>query len=106
MLQNEHLEHEHDVERRSTDVSVEGDIDLDDDTDIIVVGTLGRSAWILDDLTPVREMTTEIATSALHLFAPRTAIRWHYAGEPYGRAAGSGSNPNRSIISTRPTCNC
>jgi len=61
--------------------------------DDLVVGTLGRSAWILDDLTPVREISPEIAAAQQHLFAPRQAIRWHYAGEPYGSASGAAKNP-------------
>jgi len=35
-------------------------VDLAVAGDDLVVGTLGRSAWILDDLTPVREMAPEI----------------------------------------------
>jgi photosystem II stability/assembly factor-like uncharacterized protein len=66
--------------------------------DDLVVGTLGRSAWILDDLTPVREISPDITAAAQHLFAPRPAIRWHYAREPYGRAAGAGKNPPKGAI--------
>ena len=42
--------------------------------DDIVVGTHGRSFWILDDITPLRQMTAETA-SATHLYQPQTAIR-------------------------------
>jgi hypothetical protein len=41
-----------------------------------VVGTLGRSAWILDDLTPVRELSAAIAAAEAPLFPPRPAARW------------------------------
>jgi len=64
----------------------------------LVVGTLGRSAWILDDLTPVREMTAEIAAESHHLFSPRPAVRWHWAGEPYGRASGKAKNPPKGAL--------
>ena len=40
-----------------------------------VVGTLGRSAWILDNLTSVREMSAEIAAAEATLFPPRPAVR-------------------------------
>ena len=66
----------------------------------LVLGTLGRSAYILDDLTPIREMSPTIAKQALHLFPPPPAIRWTYAAPPWGSEAGSGSNPSRGAIVT------
>ncbi len=43
--------------------------------DDLVIATHGRSFWILDDLTPLRQITPELASSAAHLFAPQTAMR-------------------------------
>ena len=43
--------------------------------DDIVVGTHGRSFWILDDITPLRQITNEIAAADAHLFAPQMAYR-------------------------------
>ena len=43
------------------------------DSDLIVA-THGRSFWILDDITPLREASTALA-SAVHLFAPAPAYR-------------------------------
>jgi photosystem II stability/assembly factor-like uncharacterized protein len=63
--------------------------------DDLVLGTLGRSAWILDDLTPVREMSPEVAAAPAHLFPPRPAVRWGYADTPAGSRAGAGRNPPR-----------
>jgi hypothetical protein len=40
----------------------------------LVAATYGRSFWILDDVTPLRELDARLS-SAAHLFAPRTAIR-------------------------------
>jgi photosystem II stability/assembly factor-like uncharacterized protein len=68
--------------------------------DDLVVGTLGRSAWILDDLTPVREMSPEIAAAPEHLFAPLPAVRWRYADAPYGSSDGAGDNPSQGAIIT------
>lgn len=67
----------------------------------LVVATQGRSYWILDDLSVLRQLADEILGAATpHLFAPRPAIRWrrqrrepalrgggalHAAGEPRGR---------------------
>lgn len=43
--------------------------------DDIVVGTHGRGFWILDDITPLRQINTEVASANAHLFKPQTAIR-------------------------------
>jgi hypothetical protein len=75
-------------------------VDLAVTADDLVVGTLGRSAWILDDLTPVREISPEIAAANEHLFAPRPATRWRFAGEPYGSDSGAGDNPPKGAIIT------
>jgi photosystem II stability/assembly factor-like uncharacterized protein len=70
-------------------------VDLAVAGDDLVVGTLGRSAWILDDLTPVREMSPEIEAAKEHLFKPLSAVRWRYARAPYGSSDGAGKNPPR-----------
>ncbi len=44
------------------------------DSDLIA-GTHGRSIWILDDITPLRQMHAEIDESPVHLFTPRTTER-------------------------------
>jgi photosystem II stability/assembly factor-like uncharacterized protein len=46
--------------------------------DDLVVGTHGRSFWILDDVTPLRQLTTEITGAKAHLFAPEKAVRWRW----------------------------
>ncbi|CAN5150746.1 hypothetical protein BH24PSE2_BH24PSE2_07140 [soil metagenome] len=66
----------------------------------LVVGTLGRSAWILDDLTPVREMSDAIGKRDAHLFAPQPTIRWHYRGAPNEYSDGAGDNPPEGAIIT------
>ena len=58
------------------------------DTDL-VVATHGRSFWILDDLTPLHQMTEELAATDAHLFAPRPTVRWRaYRG--HGAKPGPG----------------
>jgi photosystem II stability/assembly factor-like uncharacterized protein len=44
--------------------------------DDLVVGTHGRSFWILDDLTPLRQLTAEVTQAAAHLYQPQTAYRY------------------------------
>ncbi|MGI8496796.1 MAG: WD40/YVTN/BNR-like repeat-containing protein, partial [Gemmatimonadaceae bacterium] len=43
--------------------------------DDIVAGTHGRSIWILDDITPLRQLTKEVAESSAHLFRPQVTYR-------------------------------
>ena len=42
----------------------------------LVVGTYGRGFWILDDITPLQQVTPEVTASAAHLFQPRPAYRF------------------------------
>ena len=46
----------------------------------LVAATHGRSFWILDDLTPAREMDAQAAADSVHLFKPSVA----YIGMPGG----------------------
>lgn len=43
--------------------------------DDIVVGTHGRSFWILDDITPLRQITEGVRDAHAHLFKPQVAYR-------------------------------
>jgi photosystem II stability/assembly factor-like uncharacterized protein len=43
----------------------------------LVVGTYGRGIWILDDISPLRQMTAAIAAEDVHLFRPGDAVRVH-----------------------------
>jgi photosystem II stability/assembly factor-like uncharacterized protein len=43
--------------------------------DDLVVGTHGRGFWILDDISPLRQMSAEIAAADTYLFAPRATYR-------------------------------
>jgi hypothetical protein len=54
---------------------VAGIHDLAIEQDDLVAATYGRSFWILDDVTPLRQLDATAANSGAHLFAPRTAIR-------------------------------
>ncbi|MCP4148328.1 MAG: sialidase, partial [bacterium] len=48
----------------------------------LVVATYGRGFWILDDITPLRQLSDELLESDSHLFAPRPAYRFHYRVGP------------------------
>ena len=43
----------------------------------LVVGTYGRGIWILDDISPLRQMTPALADEDVHLFEPGDAVRVH-----------------------------
>src|SRR5439155_23236672 len=49
--------------------------DLAIEQDDLVAATYGRSFWILDDITPLRQVNPSLASGGVHLFAPRTPIR-------------------------------
>lgn len=43
--------------------------------DDLIVATHGRSFWILDDITPLRQINAAVANSEAHLFDPEVALR-------------------------------
>jgi photosystem II stability/assembly factor-like uncharacterized protein len=53
-------------------VSVRDLVVRDDD---LVIATFGRSFWILDDVTPLRQLSAQAASADVWLFRPQTAIR-------------------------------
>jgi hypothetical protein len=57
----------------------------------LVAATHGRSFWILDDLSALRQLSSGIAADPAHLFAPRDAYRVEWGGR-FGGAA-EGRNP-------------
>jgi photosystem II stability/assembly factor-like uncharacterized protein len=46
--------------------------------DDVVVGTHGRSFWILDDITSLRQITAKVAAGDAFLFKPQVAMRVHW----------------------------
>jgi hypothetical protein len=48
----------------------------------LVIATYGRGAWILDDVTPLRELTPQVLAADAHLFAPRQAYRFRAITAP------------------------
>jgi photosystem II stability/assembly factor-like uncharacterized protein len=41
----------------------------------LIAGTQGRAIWVLDDLSPLRQLTAETAAEPVHLFTPAEAFR-------------------------------
>ncbi len=50
----------------------------------LILGTHGRSIWILDDATPIQQLTPEVARKDVHLFDARTALRYTTRFTRYG----------------------
>src|SRR5690606_40895251 len=56
----------------------------------LVIATHGRSFYVLDDISPLRQLTREVASSRGHLFRPADAMRsidprvtvYSYLGHP------------------------
>jgi len=64
----------------------------------LVVSTQGRSLWILDDVTPLRQLTAQVAAAPAHLFKPRDAYRMEMAGRSRSGASRAGQNPPRGSM--------
>ena len=64
--------------------------------DDIVVGTHGRSFWILDDITPLRQLTNQLVNQPAILYKPQTAyrVRWNMNTDtPLPQEEPAGQNP-------------
>ena len=67
----------------------------------LVVGTNGRSIYIFDDVTPIRQWSPKMLTSGPHLFPVQKAIRWRLGGDSYvPEDKVSGDNPPHGAILT------
>jgi DNA-binding FrmR family transcriptional regulator len=65
--------------------------------DDLVVATHGRSFWVLDDITPLRQIDAKTASAEMFLFTPRQAQRLHYPDE-VDRHLPVGENPPPGAI--------
>jgi photosystem II stability/assembly factor-like uncharacterized protein len=54
--------------------------DIDINGKDVVIGTHGRAFWILDDVTPIRQMETSVASAKVWLFKPAVTVRERQAG--------------------------
>jgi hypothetical protein len=65
--------------------------------DDLVVATHGRSFWVLDDITPLRQLSAQSAPGDAILYQPQTAVRLHYP-EEFDRRQPVGDNPPPGAI--------
>jgi photosystem II stability/assembly factor-like uncharacterized protein len=69
--------------------------------DDLVVGTHGRSFWILDDVTPLRQMSAAALNGSVHLFTPQRATRFRWnknTDTPLPQEEPAGQNPPDGAI--------
>jgi Tol biopolymer transport system component/photosystem II stability/assembly factor-like uncharacterized protein len=69
--------------------------------DDVVVGTHGRSFWILDDISPLRQLDETVAAADAHLFQPQAAyrVRWNLNTDtPLPPDEPAGKNPPDGAI--------
>jgi hypothetical protein len=65
----------------------------------LVVGTNGRSIWVLDDLTPLRQWQPAVREKAAFLWPTQPAVRYRYhstLGEK--KPLGAGENPKEGAV--------
>jgi photosystem II stability/assembly factor-like uncharacterized protein len=70
-------------------------IDIQEHFHDLVIGTYGRGVWILDDITPLQQLTEEITSSDAYLFDPKPAYRFQPTSSTmqFFPEPSSGSNP-------------
>ncbi len=66
--------------------------------DDLAVATHGRAFWILDDISPLRQMTASTANEEVHLYHPATAIRYRGPGFTLPPTVPVGANPPTGVI--------
>jgi photosystem II stability/assembly factor-like uncharacterized protein len=69
-------------------------------TNDLIIGTHGRSIWILDDATPIAEWSSRVAAARAHVFPIRDATIFQYWEDYSNRAQGAyaGENPPDGAI--------
>ena len=72
------------------------DLTIQGDFNDLVVATYGRGFWIMDDVTPIQQLTEDVLASDVHLFAPRPAYRFRnrQGSQSQPEDPGAGQNPD------------
>jgi photosystem II stability/assembly factor-like uncharacterized protein len=69
----------------------------------LVAGTHGRSFWVMDDISPLRQLTPELAAKPAHLFQPKDAFRIEWGGGGGGGGGGGAPAAGASRPGQNPT---
>jgi photosystem II stability/assembly factor-like uncharacterized protein len=62
----------------------------------LIAATHGRAFWVLDDVSPLRELTPDVMRKPVHLFQPATAMLWD--GYAWQRDGAAGENPPPGVL--------
>ena len=63
----------------------------------LIAATQGRAFWVMDDLTPLQQLSAKIAAAKAHLFKPRTT---YLMGGGRGGRGNRGKNPPSGAVLT------
>ena len=66
----------------------------------LIAATHGRGFWIMDDITPLQQLSEKVMTSDAHLFDNRVATQWLRI-QPHGTGGSlgfQGENPTRDAV--------
>jgi photosystem II stability/assembly factor-like uncharacterized protein len=66
----------------------------------LIAATHGRGIWIMDDITPLQQLTDKVMTAEAHLFDSRRATQW-LRMQPHGTGGSLGfraENPTRNAV--------
>jgi hypothetical protein len=72
--------------------------DLTIKDDDLVAATHGRSFWVLDDINPIRQLTSDLPGEDAHLFQPAPAVRFRGPSFNVPRGLSVGANPPSGAI--------
>ena len=66
----------------------------------LIAATHGRGIWIMDDISPLQQMTPAVQQAEAHLFQSRPAMQWLSIQPQHngGNLAFRGENPTRNAI--------
>ena len=67
----------------------------------LIAATYGRGIWILDDISPLEELTASLADEPVHLFRPQAAIRAQEninQDTPFPPEVPHGKNPPQGLV--------
>jgi len=72
--------------------------DLTIKNDDLILATHGRAFWVLDNITPIRQMNSAASTDEAHLYHPATVVRFRGPGFTLPAGIPVGANPPAGAV--------
>lgn len=72
--------------------------DLTVKNDDLIVATHGRAFWVLDNITPIRQLSAAATSDDTHLYQPATVVRFRGPGFTLPSGIPVGSNPPAGAV--------